>query len=41
MGDFGKTTNATTAEVDVLIVGAGPSGTSLGSFLGFHGMSVT
>ncbi|KAA8623205.1 UbiH 2-polyprenyl-6-methoxyphenol hydroxylase [Pyrenophora tritici-repentis] len=40
MGDFGETINTTTIadETDVLIVGAGPSGTSLGSFLGLQGI---
>ncbi|KAL6702829.1 hypothetical protein ACN47E_000915 [Coniothyrium glycines] len=41
MGDFGdgETPSTTpTLEVDVLVVGAGPSGASLGCFLGSHGI---
>lgn len=36
MGDYGST-ESQTLDVDVLIVGAGPTGASLGSFLGSHG----
>lgn len=41
MGDFNNEASLsanTTIEVDVLIIGAGPSGASLGCFLGSHGM---
>lgn len=38
MGDFGETSSENVLEVDVLIAGAGPSGASLGCFLGSHGM---
>ncbi|USP77339.1 hypothetical protein yc1106_04613 [Curvularia clavata] len=38
MGDIGSTSSQT-LDVDVLIVGAGPTGASLGSFLGTHGIT--
>lgn len=40
MGDIGDEVHDIAMEVDVLIAGAGPSGASLGSFLGSHGMQL-